>query len=480
MLRAHNLAIQYNKLLFANLSFTLGNKEKVGLIGLNGCGKSTLLKILAGEEKPDQGSVILEKETIGYLPQEYTFAGGLLVGEFLEDLVDDIHNEIHKVDKILNLLEFSDVDWYQEINSLSEGQKMKLYLTKVLIANPTALLLDEPTNHLDLYGILWLEEFIKNFDGICIIISHDRAFMNSVINNVFEIDEGKLTIFPGNYDDYIGLKERQLENRALEFKTQERKRQKFEDMIIKIKKQEAGEKQSKKLSSARARLQREVISKETAAYKEQRIKGLSLEAAAHKNKISLNIRNLSFAYSAERIIFDHADFQMFGKEKIWFYGANGIGKSTLLKIINEELTPQTGNATIGDNLRWVYFSQDQSHLNYDQTVAEYFLGNTKVDFHSSFGVLNKFLFPKELRDTKIKALSPGQRARLTFAVFAQNEYDFMILDEPTNHLDIRSKEVIEEALRNYQGSILLISHDRYFVENIGVDRSITIAEGKVV
>lgn len=478
MIKATNLKIEYSKLIFQNVTFKLGNKEKVGLVGLNGCGKSTLLKILVGLEPQDEGTVELVNEKIAYLPQEYSFEKDLLIGEVLESLVENQH-EIYKVNKVLGKLKF-EPDWYQTVDTLSHGQKMKLYLAKLLVQSPTILLLDEPTNHLDIEGILWLEEFIKNFDGICIIISHDRAFLNTVTNKIFEIDEQKLNIFEGNYDDYLEQKHDAIAAQRTQFILQERRRQKFEQMITNIKSGAGGEKQSRALKAARKRMDREVLSNEIDLYKESKISDFNISGQNHKTKLIIKVKDLDFGYGKGSHLFEKANFEMYGKEKIWFYGANGIGKSTLVKLIVGELQPTSGTVKIGDNLKYTYFAQDQKHVNYDQTVEEFFLKNTDVSYSGSFGILEKFLFTKDMRNKKIAKLSPGQRARLTFAVFAQKEYDFMILDEPTNHLDIKSKEVIETALREYQGAFLLISHDRYFVESIGVDRAITIENNKIV
>lgn len=379
MLKISNLTIEYRKLLFNDISFTLGNKEKIGLIGLNGCGKSTLLKILAGIEQPDSGKVEIVNEKIAYLPQEYSFIHGTLVGEILESLVDDHHTELYKVNRILDKLEFKDIDWYQDVNTLSHGQKMKLYISKLLIKNPTILLLDEPTNHLDIYGILWLEKFIKEFDGICMIVSHDRAFLNNVINKVYEIDEQKLNMFEGNYDEYLVLKDDLIAKRRTQFLLQEKKREKFEDMIVLIRKSTAGEKQARALKAAKNRMEREVLRNEIDLYKEKKIKNLSLKGKTHNSKLVLKIKDLSFGYSDKRLL-DGANFEIYGKEKVWFYGENGIGKSTLVKLAVHELSPIDGIIQIGENLRYTYFSQDQSHLDMDQTVEDYFLTNTTVSY----------------------------------------------------------------------------------------------------
>lgn len=478
MITANNLKISYRQNLFDNLSFKLVPGDKVGLVGLNGSGKTTLLRIIIGAEQPDSGYVDTQRERIAYLPQEFELPDEM-VGEFLESLVANPKSEMYKVTKILHKLGLEDIDIYQNIRTMSYGQQMKLYITKLLIDEPTVLLLDEPTNHLDLPGIMWVEEFVQNFEGMCVVISHDRAFLNNVTNKIWEIDEHKLWEFTGNYDAYLDQKEVLLGRRAIDYEQQERKRQKFEDRIKLIQKFSSGKKQSKQLSSTRARLEREVTRNEISAYQEQRIQGLKLAGEVHQTKQILKVEDVSFSYPSHELL-DHANFTMHGNEKLWLFGANGIGKSTLIKLIIGELQPDSGTVKIGDNLKWAYFAQDQANLKLDETVQDYFTKRTNVSFSQSFGTLQKFLFPRELLTQKLKLLSPGQRARLAFAVFAQQELDFLILDEPTNHLDIRSKEVIEEAFRNYKGAMLLISHDRYFVENLEIDRTVTIEDKEII
>jgi len=480
MLKVSNLSIEFSKVLFNNISFVLGNKEKVGLVGLNGTGKTTLLRLITGQEVPEAGKIEVSKdEHIEYLPQEYSFPKNIMVGELLEDMVANPKTEMYKVTKVLNRLGLADIDIFADVNTLSEGQKMKLYLAKLLVNNPTILLLDEPTNHLDITGIRWLEGFIKDFDGICIIISHDRFFMNNVTTHIFEIDEQKLYTFKGNYNDFLNQKAELLEKRKTQYFLQEKHREKLINLIEKTHTYAAGEKQSRALSAAKHRLVREVLNKEISEYKEQKIADIKIAGTTHSSKQIIKIKNLNFSYSNNTIVKD-GNFDMYGKEKVWLVGANGTGKTTLVKLILGKLKADSGEVKIGDNLKWAYFSQDQSHLNMEATVEDFFLTNTGISYNQSFSVMDKFLFGKEHRTTKIKNLSPGQRARLSFAVFSLKEYDFMILDEPTNHIDIKSKEVIEESLNNYKGSIFVVSHDRYFVKNIGVTRAITLSNNKIV
>lgn len=329
----------------------LGNKEKVGLVGLNGCGKSTLLKIIIDEEKPDKGRVEMVGERIGYLPQEFVFDKDILVGEYLESLVENHYTEMHKISKILVKLEMQNIDHFQYFDTLSGGQKMRLYLAKLLIKDPTILLLDEPTNHLDLFGILWLEKFIIEFNGVCMVISHDRAFLNNVVTKIFEIDEHKLYIFEGNYDDYLESKAEFIADRHQQFVLQERKRKKLEERIVLIRKFGSGGKQKTMLSNARKRLEREVTAKEIDAYKEKKITNIKIEGSVHKSKRMIELKNVNFGYNENSLLLKDLNFETYGNEKIWFYGSNGIGKSTLVKLIVGELKPLGGEILLGSKFK---------------------------------------------------------------------------------------------------------------------------------
>lgn len=492
MIRAHKLSIAYKRDLFKEVSFILGNRERVGLVGLNGSGKSTLIKILAGEEKPDSGHFeISSHESIGYLPQEFSLSkefatshhqesdSEVLVGEFLEDLVDDHLSEFWKVEKILSKLSLQ-VDHFTSIESLSPGQKMKLYLTKILISEPTILLIDEPTNHLDIEGIAWFESFVKKFDGIVIVISHDRAFLNNVTTHIFEIDEKTLHVWTGNYDDYLQQKEDYKEERAMLFKAQERKRAQLEQLLTNARKLKDAKQRGKAVKAAKKRMEREVTRHEISDYDEEKVGDINIDGDVRRTKLILEIEDLDFSYDGETKIIDQLNYELFGNQKVWILGANGTGKSTLIKLLVNELVPDSGKIKWGENLNWMYFSQSQDHLPFDERVDDYFLRETNCSFGQSFGVLEKFLFDKSYRDQKIGTLSPGQRARLSFAIFAQKEYDCLLLDEPTNHLDIKTKEVVEKSIREFRGAVIYISHDRYFAENIFPDQVITLENGKIV
>ena len=486
MIRAINLKISYATLIFEKVTFTIGNKEKVGLVGFNGSGKTTLMRILSGIEKPDSGDLLVQNETVAYLPQIYKLEAygqkeeDLMLGEYLESLVTLPSQDMWKIQKILSSLDFKNYDEFQRVSTLSPGEKMKIYLVKLLINEPTVLLMDEPTNHLDINGIIWLESFIKTYNGSIITISHDREFLNSICNKIFEIDEKTLKIYEGNYNNYKEQKIKVLIERYKQINLQEKRRKKFEDMIVRIKKMKEGDKQARALQSARTRFEREVKKNEIFEYKDLKIKDLDIKGDVHNQKIILNIKNLSFGYEKNNYIIESSNLVIRGTEKVCLVGSNGIGKSTLFKLIIGELNPKIGTINFGLNLKYAYFSQDQSHLPLEITVREYLLQNTDISYTQSFGILDKYLFTKDIQDRLIKSLSPGQKARLSFMIFSLHEYQFLILDEPTNHLDIETKESIENALKSFKGSILLISHDRYFIESLDVDRYITINNKSII
>lgn len=482
MLQAQNLSIEYSKVLFKNISFTLGNKEKVGLVGHNGSGKSTLLKIIIGEELPSTGKIISTNEKLGYLPQLIDIDLGKFefIGEFLESLVENIHTDMWMVNKILHKLEFGSFDEFEQVAIQSPGRKMKLYLTQILLAKPTILLLDEPTNHLDIAGIMWFEQFVKSFDGICIIISHDREFLNNTIDTVFEIDDQSLHLYKGNYDDFVAQRKERIDERHKQFKIQEQKRELFERRIEFIKRQSSSAKQGKRLRAMKKRFEREVLSQEVGSLRSNALNKFSLEGSVHKSKQILSIENLCFSYSKNKKIFNNCNFEMYGVQKVWLLGENGSGKTTLLKLLLNKLEAQSGTITWGADLKVEYFAQTHEELSIHKSVQEYFFEQTNSSWGQSFGLLSKFKFDNDLRSKRVLDLSPGQKARLRFAIFAQREYNCLILDEPTNHLDIETKEVIEQSLREFKGAIILVSHDRYFAQQLEPDRILTIEDGKLV
>lgn len=471
MLRLIKITKKFIEPLLEDITFTLGNNERIGLVGLNGCGKSTLLKIISGVEVQDNGDIQIENEKIGYLPQEYNFEDERLVGEYIESLISYDLTKMFEIDILLEKLHATDLDFYQKISNLSPGEKMKLKLLEILYNNATILLLDEPTNHLDIEGILWFENFIKSFKGIVIVVSHDREFLNNICTNIFEIDKCKLLMFEGNYDDYLKSKNLYIDRLNQLFVVQEKKRKQLENLLSNSKKIKGGKARGKAVSAAKSRIKREITDKKINKYVDIKLSSFIIDGAVHSSKKVFELKNICFGYPNGKVLLQNYDLTMYGSEKLWIYGPNGIGKTTLIKILMGMIKPDSGEVIWGNNIKWEYFSQEQSHLDFEATVEDYFMRKTSIDWNRSFGVLEKFLFPKSMRRTQIKYLSPGQRARLSFAIFAQGDYNFLILDEPTNHIDISTKEVIENSLYEFKGGILVISHDRYFVRNIGITRT---------
>lgn len=465
--------------LLEDINFTLGNKEKVGLIGQNGCGKSTLFRIITGEESYDGGQVVVQNETIAYLPQLFDFPSDISVRAYGQQVAAHTNTDYYLFEKNMSRFDFDDVNLDTDVGKLSSGQKMKVKIAELLLQQPTVLILDEPTNHLDIDGILWMEQFISNFEGIVFMVSHDRSFLDNTVDQIFEVDEKKLHVFVGGYTDYIMQKEHWVEERHKEYKRQEQKRQQLERLIENARKLKGGKQRGRAVRSAKKRMEREVVRHEKAQYRRDTVTGVDFRGITHTGKLMLRLQNISQAYGTHQVL-DRIDFEMRGKERVWLFGPNGVGKSTLLNSITGTAAPSSGTVEIGPSVRWGYFRQNQEHLPFDATVKEFFIKHTTVTENRLPGVLKKYLFPVDYFSRRIGSLSPGERARLAFAVFAQQELDLLFLDEPTNHLDIWTKEAIETSLQQYQGALLLVSHDRYFVEQVGVDKVVTLAEGKLV
>lgn len=471
------MSMSYVDTLFTDITFVLGNNEKVGLVGLNGTGKTTLLKVIAGLENPTKGEVHLVGESLGYLPQIFDLTNNgthKYLGEYLESLVDNTYTDMWRVHKALSEVSFGELDEFQEIETLSPGQKMKVYLVKILLEEPSILLIDEPTNHLDIKGIEWFESFLSSFDGICITISHDRAFLKNTVTHIFEIDSQQLFVYDGNYDDFVEKKAERIEEQNKQYRLQESKREKLENLVKKMRKES---KDGRSVRAAKKRLEREVEGQEVSRYKKERVKEIHLSGSVHRKKRILKVENLTFSYEKDTKIFDDLNFQMHGSEMVWIQGANGAGKSTFIKLLVGNLEPDEGEITWGKSVLYSYFAQEQTETMRNKSVHDYFFEQTKLRWDEAYSVLDSFLFSKQLRKQKVKNLSPGQKARLTFAIFSQKEFECLILDEPTNHLDIETKEVIEDAIRNYQGAVILVSHDRYFAKAVKPDRVLALEQG---
>ena len=504
-----------------NISFTVNEGDKIGVIGVNGTGKTTLFKIISGIYGYDSGEIYTSKDCeIGYLEQNTNFySDNTIFTEVLEvfsdlikmeedlrkmeceisdkssennspDLQKLMDNYSHKLELfqnsngygykseakgVLKGLGFNDDELEKPIKILSGGEKTRVLLAKLLLRKPTLLLLDEPTNHLDSDALEWLELFLKQYKGTVILISHDRYFLDQSVNRIFEIHNKKLKAYNGNYSYYV---EKSAIDKEIERKT-------YEDQQKEIKKQEESierlkaygrEKHLKRARSKEKALSKiEVLDRPDGERKRAKIKFIP---AVESGNDVLAVRDVGMRFP-DKVLFKDLNLDIYRGEKVALIGPNGAGKSTLFKIIMNELQPMEGEVKFGTNVNTAYFHQEQKTLNLDNTVIdEIWDVNPHLTQTEVRNMLGAFLFENEDVFKKISSLSGGERARVAILKLILSQSNFLLLDEPTNHLDIDSKEVLEEALVNYTGTIFTISHDRYFLNKV-VDKILVLGENGV-
>ena len=504
-----------------NVNFTVNEYDKIGIIGVNGTGKTTLFKIISGIYGYDSGDIYTSKDCeIGYLEQNTNFhSENTILEEVLEVFKDVIEMEKylrdleHKISEessntnsttleklmneysnkleafsdmngygykseakgVLKGLGFSDEDMDKPISILSGGEKTRVLLGKLLLKKPTLLLLDEPTNHLDSEAIEWLEVFLKQYKGTVILISHDRYFLDQVVNRIFEIHNKKLKTYNGNYSDFIKASaiEKQLELKK--FQDQQKDIKKQEESIERLKAFGREKHLKRARSKEKALAKVDVLDKPEAYRKKAKIE---FNPSVTSGNDVLQLRDISMGYG-ERILFKDLNLDIYRGEKVALIGANGIGKSTLFKIIMNEITPLSGDIKFGTNVNVSYFHQEQKTLNLDNTIIdEIWEDNKQLTQTSLRTMLGAFLFEGEEVFKKISTLSGGERARVAILKLILSNANLLLLDEPTNHLDIDSKEVLEEALSSYTGTIFTISHDRYFLNTV-VDKVLVLDENGI-
>ena len=504
-----------------NVNFTVNEYDKIGIIGVNGTGKTTLFKIIYGIYGYDSGDIYTSKDCeIGYLEQNTNFhSENTILEEVLEVFKDVIEMEKylrdleHKISEessntnsttleklmneysnkleafsdmngygykseakgVLKGLGFSDEDMDKPISILSGGEKTRVLLGKLLLKKPTLLLLDEPTNHLDSEAIEWLEVFLKQYKGTVILISHDRYFIDQVVNRIFEIHNKKLKTYNGNYSDFIEASAIEKELELKKFEDQQKDIKKQEESIERLKAFGREKHLKRARSKEKALAKVDVLDKPEAYRKKAKIE---FNPSVTSGNDVLQLRDISMGYG-ERILFKDLNLDIYRGEKVALIGANGIGKSTLFKIIMNEITPLSGDIKFGTNVNVSYFHQEQKTLNLDNTIIdEIWEDNKQLTQTSLRTMLGAFLFEGEEVFKKISTLSGGERARVAILKLILSNANLLLLDEPTNHLDIDSKEVLEEALSNYTGTIFTISHDRYFLNTV-VDKVLVLDENGI-
>lgn len=496
--------------IFSNISFSVPDNARIGLVGPNGAGKTTLLKIMTGQQEPTSGQFTINKGLkVGYIAQENALDEDKTIWDEMLTVFDNLIEKNKRITKmqeqiaehpededllkrydqlaydfeqeggftyqaeiksILNGFNFKENTWQKVIGTLSGGEKTRLAFVKLLLQKPPVLLLDEPTNYLDLDTLDWLEAFLKNYQGAIITVSHDQYFLDHLANQIFELNFGKLITFKGNYSQYV--KERELMNNQQEaaYEKQQEKIKKEEEFIQK--------------NLVRASTTKRAQSRRKALDKMERIK-----PPKHKQKVRINFtsdrpsgkevliaKDLTIGYPDKTMVSD-IDFQVNKNDRVAIIGPNGIGKSTLLKTIMKKLEPKDGSIKYGASLDIGYYDQELQSLDPSKTVLD-----TIWDRHKTMpekdvrSILASFLFTAEDIDKTVGQLSGGQKARLTLTVLSLEKDNFLLMDEPTNHLDIEAKEVLEQALDNYDGTLLFVSHDRYFINELA-NKIISVRDG---
>ena len=483
-------------------SFHIEEKEKAAIVGINGAGKSTLLKIIMKQIPADSGEVILAKDrTIGYLAQHEAVSSGNTIYEELLEVKQDIFElerhirtlelqmksqsggELEQTLELYNLLNtefeqkngyackseivgvlkglgFTEDEFSKQVDTLSGGQKTRVALGKLLLAKPDLILLDEPTNHLDMQSIAWLENFLINYSGAVIIVAHDRYFLNRVVSKVIEIDHAKATTFLGNYSAYSEKKAQLRDSQLKAWMNQQREIKHQQEVIDKLKSFNR-EKSIKRAESREKMLEKmEVLDRPDTEVQELK---LSLEPRFPSGNDVLRVEGLAKSFG-DHTLFTNLDFEIKRGERVALIGNNGTGKTTILKIINELLAADAGSFTLGSKVCIGYYDQEHHVLHMEKTLFEEIsddyptLTNTEIR-----NVLAAFLFTGDDVFKRISDLSGGERGRVSLAKLMLSEANFLILDEPTNHLDILSKEILEQALNRYTGTVFYVSHDRYFI-----------------
>ena len=485
-----------------DVSFHINDNEKAAIVGVNGSGKSTLLKIIVGKSEYDSGDIIIKKEaTVGYLAQNQEFESGESIieemqtakpevkilekkmhelsdrmnsasGDELDSLIRQYDNARHRFEQldgysyeseingVLKGLGFEDNDFTKPISKLSGGQKTRVALAKMLLQAPDLIILDEPTNHLDMNSIHWLEGYLAGYKGAVLIVAHDRYFLDKIVTKVVELRQTHSTVFSGNYSDYSIKRQALLDSLMKQYMNQQAEIKHQEEVITKLR--SFNREKSIKRAESRQKMLDKMDRIEKPIEENTQMHLLFTPKIQSGNDV-LTVKNLSKSFGTLSLFSDIA-FEVKRGEKVAIIGDNGTGKTTILKMINKMLAPDTGSITLGTNVQIAYYDQEHQVLHMEKTLFEEIqdtyptMTNTQIR-----NMLAAFLFTEDDVFKKIKNLSGGERGRVSLAKLMLSDANFLILDEPTNHLDIDSKEILENAINNFEGTVLYVSHDRFFI-----------------
>lgn len=486
--------------IFSKVNFSIENNARIGLVGPNGAGKTTILKIMTGRQEASQGEFTVNKGIeLGYIAQEHDFDEKKSIWEEMLTVFQPLINQGQQLEKLqyaiadhpedeellrrldqaqynfeqaggytyqaeiksmLNGFNFPEETWNKQIASLSGGEKTRLSFVKLLLKKPPLLLLDEPTNYLDLDTLDWLEAFLKNYPGAILTVSHDQYFLDHLATQIFELQHGELTVFKGNYSQYLAQRELRDQQQEAAYEKQQEEIKREEEFIQKNIVRASTTKQAQ---SRRKALEKMELVDPPKHKSKVRIK---FDSARPSGKEVLILKDLAVGYPDKTMLKD-ISFQINKGDRVAIIGQNGIGKSTLLKTVMKQLPVKSGSIKYGASLDIGYYDQELQGLDYSKTVID-----TIWDRHKDMNekdirsILASFLFTAKDIDKQVSQLSGGQRARLTLTVLSMEHNNFLLMDEPTNHLDLDAKEVLEKALADYDGTLLFVSHDRYFINEL--------------
>ena len=507
MYSVQNITVQFGGVpLFRNASFIINQKDRIGLVGKNGSGKTTLLRIMIGMQNPEEGEFILPNDkTIGYLPQEMHLQNRLSVFDEattafreireMEKKIGEISNEItHRedyhskpyhqlvdqltelnekyrihgghtmaedVEKVLSGLGFKKEDYSRPLNEFSQGWQMRVEIAKILLRRPDLVLLDEPTNHLDIESIQWLESFLLDYPGAVVLVSHDRAFLDNVTNRTIEIELGKIYDYKTSYSEYVKLRESRLEGQLAAFNNQQRQVRQIERFIERFRYKNTKSRQVQSRIKMLEKMEEiEIDEQDTSSIR------FRFPPAPPSGKVVVEAKDLSKSYG-EKLVLDQINFAAIKGDRIAFVGRNGEGKTTLAKVITGALE-HDGGLKIGYNVKIGYYAQNPAEmLDHEITVFDTIdrvaVGEVRTKIRT---ILGGFLFGEDEIDKKVKVLSGGEKARLALAKLLLTPANLLVLDEPTNHLDMQSKDILKNALIHYEGTLVLVSHDRDFLQGL--------------
>lgn len=508
MITASNIYIQYgDRILLDRVNVVIGERDKVGLVGRNGAGKSTLLKVIAGYMSPDEGTVARPGEsTLGFLHQEMALPKGKTVmdealtafdeAKRLDKRIAHLNEEISnrtdyesdayhqlivelseaterfqllgghsmeaEAEKVLKGLGFKQKDMGRLTDEFSGGWQMRIELAKMLLQRPDFLLLDEPTNHLDIESIIWLERFLKDYSGAVIVISHDKQFLDNVTTRTVEVELGKLYDYKASYSKYVGMRKERREKQMAAYQNQQRVIAEKERTITRFMAKASKTSMAQSMQKQLDKMERVEIDEEDVA-----AMNIRFPAAPRSGQVVLEGKHVTKRYG-NLLVLDHVDLKLDRGDRVAFVGQNGQGKTTLAKLIVNELTLTSGEINHGHNVQVGYYAQTQSdtmHSNY--TVLQTMEAASPPEMRTRLrGILGAFMFSGEDVDKKVSVLSGGERARLALACLLLRPFNLLVLDEPTNHLDMLSKDVLKKAIQDYDGTLIVVSHDREFLSGL--------------